>query len=149
MEKSKLAYLILKNLYYGKVLSSQDLGLSKKEYAEILDLMQKKNLISGVKITNLGQDRLLINNQEEGITVSGINYLMENTVLDYEYKMVVSIEEIANGVEVSTTVDINGISHKYKKTFSKPLTDIDIESESFSMVAEGLRREKESVKHAV
>ncbi len=149
MEKSKMAYLILKNLYNGKALSHQELGISKKEYAEILDLMQKKNLIAGVKITNLDPQRLLINSQNAEITVPGINYLMENTIPDREYKMLVSIDEIANGIELSTTVDIKGEKYKYKKIFSKPLAEIDIETEAFALAAEGLKREKESRKHAV
>lgn len=149
MEKSKITYLILKNLYNGRILSNQELSLSKKEYAQILDLMQKKNLIAGVKITSLDPERLLINNQNEAITVQGINYLMENTVPDREYKMLVSIDEIVNGIELSTTVDVNGKKYKYKKIFSKPLAEIDIETEAFALAAEGLKREKESRKHAV
>jgi hypothetical protein len=112
-------------------------------------MMQKESLISGVKITNLDPDRLLVNNQNEEITVQGINYLMENTIPDREYKMLVSVDEIPNGIELSTTVNINGKKYSYKKVFSKPLADIDIEAEAFTLAAEGLRKDKESRKHAV
>jgi hypothetical protein len=149
MEKSKMAYLILKNLYNGRVVSYQELGINKKEYSEILDLMQKKNLITGVGITNLDQERLLINNQDEAITVAGINYLMENTLPDREYKIQVSVDETVSGTELCTTANIKGRTYKYKKTFSKPITDIDLETEAFILMAEGLKREKESRKHAV
>lgn len=149
MEKSKMAYLILKNLYNGRILKNQELGVSKREYAEVLEDMQKRDLISGVRITYLDQDRVIINNQNQGITVSGINHLMENTLPDKEYKIQVSVDEAAGGIEVGAAAVINGKVHRFKKMFSKPLPEIDVETEAFILMAEGLKREKESRKHAV
>jgi hypothetical protein len=74
---------------------------------------------------------------------------MENTLPDREYKIQVSVDEVTNGIELCTTANIDGRTHRYKKVFSKPLTDIDIETESFFLIAEGLKREKESRKRAV
>lgn len=142
MEKSKAAYLILKDLYNGNIVSDQEIGINKKEYAEILDLMQNKDLITGVKITNLGEKGLVVNNQNEKITVSGINYLMENTIVDHEYKLQVSVDEIPNGIKLSAIIDANGTTREYKKTFHKPLNEIDIEAESFLLAAEGLKKDK-------
>ena len=142
MEKGKIAYLILKNLYDGNILSEQELELNKKEYAEILRNMQNEGLIQGVRIANLGQEGLAVKNQNAAITISGINYLMENTIPDREYKMQVSVDEILDGIELSTSVDVNGKIRRYKKILHRPLTDIDIEAESFSLIAEGLKKDK-------
>lgn len=149
MEKSKIVYLVLKDLYNGKILSHQELGINKKEYAEVLEAMQKKSLITDIGITYLDKDKLLINNQNEKITVAGVNYLMENTIPDREYKLKVSIDEVVNGIELTSAADISGKTYKYKKIFSKPLSEIDVETEAFILLAEGLKRDKESRKHAV
>jgi hypothetical protein len=149
MEKSKIVYLVLKDLYNGKILSHQELGINKKEYAEVLEAMQKKSLITDVGITYLDKDKLLINNQNEKITVAGVNYLMENTIPDREYKLRVSIDEAVNGIELTAAADIKDRTYKYKKIFTKPLSEIDVETEAFILLAEGLKRDKESRKHAV
>ena len=142
MKKSKIAYLILKNLYNGNILSNQELGLNDKEYAEILELMQNMDLIAEARITNLGQEGMIVNNQNVKITVAGINYLMENTIPDCEYKIRVSVDEILDGIELSEIVDANVTTCRYNKIFYKPLTDIDIKAESFLLAAEEIKREK-------
>lgn len=142
MEKSKMTYLILKNLYNGDRLSEQELGLKKEEYAEILDLMQNEGLITGVKISNLGNENMIVNCDNEQITVSGVNYLMENSIPNREYKMKVSVDETLDGVELSIFIDVSGTLHKYTKIICKPITDIDIETEAFILAAEGLKKEK-------
>jgi len=149
MEKSKAVYLLLRSLYDGKALSPQEYGLSRKEYAEALELMQKKNLITGAEMVGPGTERLPINNRKLRITAAGVNYLMENTIPDREYKMQVSVNETAVGTELGITVDLRGKRYSYKKTFSKPPADIDIETEAFILASEGLKREKQSTKHAV
>lgn len=142
MDKRKTSYLILKNLYNGNILSSKDLGLNKIDYAEILNEMQNEDLISGVGITSPGKDEVLINSQNEKITISGINYLMENTIPDREYKIQVSVDETISGIELITMVDVKGRICRNKKVFNKSLEDIDIEVESFLLAAEVLKNEK-------
>lgn len=148
MDKSKIAYLILKNLYNGNALSNQELGLTKSEYAQILSEMQNENLISGIKITNQLKEGGKENNQSGKITVSGINYLMENTIPDREYKLMVSVDEILNGVEISTIIDVNGRICRNKKVFNKSLKDLDVEVESFLLAAEGLKNEKQEASNS-
>lgn len=149
MENSKVAYLVLKNLYKGTKLSHQELGISNKDYAEILELMQEKNLITRAKAAGSDSQRMLINSRNAEITAAGINYLMENVIPDHAYNLLVSVDETVNGIELSATVNINGRENRYKKLFSKPLTDIDIETEAFVLAAEGLKLDKENTKHAV
>lgn len=143
MDKSKITYLILKNLYNGNVLSNQNLGLDNSEYAQILSEMQNENLISGIKIKNQDEEGGVENNQNGKITVSGINYLMENTIPNREYKLKVSVDETLNGVEISTVVDVNGRTCRNKKVFNKSLKDLDVEVESFLLAAEGLKKEEQ------
>lgn len=143
MDKSKIAYLILKNLYNGNVLSNQELGLNNSEYAKILCEMQNENLISGIRITNQHMEGGIVNIQNGKITVSGINYLMENTIPNREYKLKVSVDETLNGVEISTMIDVNGRICRNKKVFNKSLKDLDVEVESFLLAVEGLKNEKQ------
>ncbi|GLC28962.1 YjcQ family protein [Clostridium omnivorum] len=143
MDKSKIAYLILKNLYNGNVLSNQELGLNNSEYAQILCEMQNENLISGIMITNQHKEGGIVSIQNGKITVSGINYLMENTIPNREYKLKVSVDETLNGVEISTMIDVNGRICRNKKVFNKSLKDLDVEVESFLLAVEGLKNEKQ------
>lgn len=142
MDKSRIAYLILKNLYNGNVISNQELGLNNSEYAQILSEMQNENLISGIMITNQHKEGGVVSIQNGKITVSGINYLMENTIPNREYKLKVSVDETLNGVEISTMTNVNGRICRNKKVFNKSLKDLDVEVESFLLAAEGLKNEK-------
>jgi len=60
----------------SKLITKEELNLTEEQYGEILDIMAKSVLISGVTVNRVGMEgKFLIQNKHPQITINGIEYL--------------------------------------------------------------------------
>lgn len=83
--------------------TAKKFGISENKFARILKLLIDDGYIEGVKVIDRGEptvfdgadyDRFKVSIGDIGITLKGLKYLAENTVLANVYKTVKSVKDI-------------------------------------------------------
>ena len=98
----KCIYKILKALEKAMDFSEFDisqinhekLGISKEKWAKYLEMMLDVGYIKGVKVYTDCTDELCVENDGITITLKGLEYLSENTIMQRMYKTAAGIKDI-------------------------------------------------------
>lgn len=102
--KTRTIYRILKTLlkYAGKqdfsneLISAKSLGISYEEWSYIMVLLQRSGLIEGVVYTQNLSQRFpeIVDIRQVGITLSGIEYVEENSTMKKVGELLKEVGEI-------------------------------------------------------
>ena len=98
MDKKKIIYSILKELNDGnRELKSSDFEINLETFGEIIEMLTRKELISGANVVRAGQGNKVqyILLQNAVVDIDGIEYLEKNSVWAKGYR---GIKEIASWI---------------------------------------------------
>lgn len=95
MNKKKVIYSILKELEKGNKPVRDDYGLDLEEYGLIIEMMAREGLIENEIVTRggIGNKVIFPSLRHARITLKGIDYLEENSVLAKAYTAAKEIRE--------------------------------------------------------
>lgn len=92
--KLKIMYSILKEFGDGnKAINQETYGIEYTEFLSILSFMESEGLIKGVKVTNYVNGHQLGWWDNAEVTMDGIKYLNDNSVLAKGYKTIKEIRD--------------------------------------------------------
>ena len=106
MDNFKAVYRILsvleKALDYPKFdisqINAERLGVSEQRWARYLEMMSDVGFIKGVTFQESIDDELIVFPEKIRITLKGLEYLQENSIMQRLYKAAKGIKDITPGI---------------------------------------------------
>lgn len=106
MDNFKAVYKILSSLEKAmdlpnfdiEQISAEKLGVSKERFARYLEMMTDVGYIKGVRVYQDIFGETIIENEGIRITLKGLEYLQENSIMQKIYKATKGITEVATSV---------------------------------------------------
>lgn len=106
MDNFKAVYRILSTLEKAMDLIEFDtsqighnvLGVSEQRWARYIEMMQDAGYIKGARIEESISGSLMIDINEIHITLKGLEYLQENSIMQRMYKIAKGIKDITPGI---------------------------------------------------
>lgn len=99
-ENLKIIYRILRTLEKMmdddeiKLLSAEQLGISRQRWARILTMMIDEGYIKGVRVSGDAAGNIYVDQPSPAITLKGIEYLEGNTFMQRAYKAAKGIADL-------------------------------------------------------
>ena len=106
MDNFKAVYKILSTLEKAmdlpefdiEQISPEKLGVSKERFARYIEMMSDVGYIKGVSVYQDITDETVIENNGIRITLKGLEYLQENSIMQKMYKAAKGITDVATSV---------------------------------------------------
>ena len=103
----RIIYIILKELYENKkdgkrtpkeYISAERFNIPDSYWLDIISELIKNEYIKGVKVFHTKTGRLISGIEEIDITLKGIEYLQENSMMKKVYNFLKDVKDIAPGL---------------------------------------------------
>ena len=79
-------------------ISAEALGISKQRWSRYLEMMEDAGYIKGVKISKYITGDIAVEFADVRITLKGLEYLQENSIMQRFYKLAKGIKDITPGI---------------------------------------------------
>lgn len=76
----------------------EQLGVSKERWLNYIIMMEDAGYITGVSIKKNIYDEILFDGKNMRITIKGLEYLSENSIMQRMYKIVKGIKDVTPGI---------------------------------------------------
>ena len=106
MDNFKAVYKILSTLEKAmdlpefdiSIISAEKLGVSKERWCRYIEMMSDVGYIKGVRIIECITGEMEINAKDMRITLKGLEYLQENSIMQRMYNAAKGMKEIIPGI---------------------------------------------------
>ena len=75
-------------------ISAEKFGISKERWGRYLEMMLDAGYIKGINVYSDCTDELCVDNEGIRITIKGLEYLSENTIMQRMYKTAMGIKDM-------------------------------------------------------